>query len=69
MVLRKKKKTVKDVFKTCSKSKSVIPPLSIPASSKTSELVFSETGRILEARRQKLNPDSLDSFVFLRNFR
>ena len=43
--------------------------LSIPASSTTSERVFSETGRILEARRQQLNPDSLDSLVFLRNFR
>jgi hypothetical protein len=32
-------------------------------------LIFSETGRILDARRQQLNPDSLDSLVFLRNFR
>jgi len=45
------------------------PLLSIPASSTTSERVFSETGRILEARRQQLNPDTLDSLVFLRNFR
>jgi len=43
--------------------------LSIPASSATSERIFSETGRILEARRQLLNPESLDSLVFLRNFR
>lgn len=43
--------------------------LSIPASSTTSERVFSETGRILEARRQQLSPESLDSLVFLRNFR
>ena len=35
----------------------------------TSERIFSETGRILEARRQLLNPESLDSLVFLRNFR
>jgi len=27
------------------------------------------TGRVLEARRQQLSPDSLDSLVFLRNFR
>ena len=31
--------------------------LSIPASSATSERIFSETGRILEARRQLLNPE------------
>jgi hypothetical protein len=43
--------------------------LSISASSITSERIFSETGRILEARREKLNPDSLASLVFLRNFR
>ena len=43
--------------------------LSIPASSAASERIFSETGRILEARRQLLNPESLDSLVFLRNFR
>ncbi|CAF4861469.1 unnamed protein product, partial [Rotaria socialis] len=43
--------------------------LSIPASSAASERIFSETGRILEVRRQQLSPDSLDSLVFLRNFR
>ncbi|CAF1020251.1 unnamed protein product [Rotaria sordida] len=43
--------------------------LSIPASSATSERIFSETGRILEARRQLLSAESLDSLVFLRNFR
>ena len=43
--------------------------LSIPASSATSERSFSEIGRILEARRLLLNPESLDSLVFLRNFR
>ncbi|CAF1505866.1 unnamed protein product [Adineta ricciae] len=44
--------------------------LSIPASSAASERAFSETGRILEARRQQLHPESLDSLVcFLRNFR
>jgi hypothetical protein len=50
-------------------SRLALPLLSIPASSTTSERVFSETGRILEARRQQLNPDSVDSLVFLRNFR
>ncbi|CAF0758999.1 unnamed protein product [Adineta steineri] len=50
-------------------SRLALPLLSIPASSTTSERVFSETGRILEARRQQLTPDSLDSLVFLRNFR
>jgi hypothetical protein len=43
--------------------------LSIPASSATSERIFSETGRILEARRQLLSPEPLDSLVFLRNFK
>ena len=50
-------------------SRLALPLLSIPASSTTSERVFSETGRVLEARRQQLNPESLDSLVFLRNFR
>jgi hypothetical protein len=50
-------------------SRLALPLLSIPASSTTSERVFSETGCILEARRQQLNPDSVDSLVFLRNFR
>jgi len=50
-------------------SRLALPLLSIPASSATSERVFSETGRILEARRPQLSPDSLDSLVFLRNFR
>ncbi len=43
--------------------------LSIPASSIVSERIFSETARILEASRQQLNSDSLDSLLFLRNFR
>ena len=42
--------------------------LSIPASSASSERIFSETGRILEARRQQLSSESLDSLVFVRNF-
>ena len=48
-----KKKLEQGVFNTCSKPTSV-----------TSERIFSETGRILEARRQLLNPESLDSLVF-----
>ncbi|CAF1029914.1 unnamed protein product [Didymodactylos carnosus] len=43
--------------------------LSIPASSVTAERIFSNTGRILEARRERLNPDSVDAILFLRNFR
>ncbi|CAF1031432.1 unnamed protein product [Rotaria sordida] len=39
--------------------------LSIPASSATSERIFSGTGRILETRRQLLSAESLDSLVFL----
>ncbi len=35
--------------------------LLIPASSNASERIFSETGQILEARRQQLNSDSLNS--------
>ena len=42
--------------------------LSIPASSASSERIFSETGCILEARRQQLSSESLDSLVFERNF-
>ena len=52
-----KRKVEQGVYTTCSKS------------SATSERVFSETGRVLDARRQQLNPDSLDTLVFLRNFR
>ncbi|CAF3366112.1 unnamed protein product, partial [Rotaria sp. Silwood2] len=41
----------------------------IPASSATSERVFSSTGRILEKRRQLLNPDIVDDILMIRNFR
>ena len=40
--------------------------LSIPASSATSERIFSETGRILEVKGQLINPESLDSLVFFK---
>ncbi|CAF1362203.1 unnamed protein product, partial [Didymodactylos carnosus] len=39
--------------------------LAIPASSATAERIFSETGRILEARRQLLSPESVDSLIKL----
>ncbi|CAF1272829.1 unnamed protein product, partial [Didymodactylos carnosus] len=42
--------------------------LAIPASSATAERIFSETERILEARRQLLSSESVDSLVFFRNF-
>jgi len=41
--------------------------LSIPASSTSSKRIFSETGRILETRRQLLSPDSLDALEFLHH--
>jgi hypothetical protein len=43
--------------------------LGIPASSCTSERIFSATGRILEERRQNLNDDTVDDILFIRNFR
>ncbi len=51
-----KKRIEQSVFKTCSK------PIAT-----ASERIFSETGRILEARRQLLNPELVDSFV-LKSF-
>ncbi|CAF1578565.1 unnamed protein product [Rotaria sordida] len=41
----------------------------IPASSATSERVFSSSSRILEKRRQSLNPDVVDDMLMIRNFR
>ncbi len=43
--------------------------LSVPASSTTGERIFTETGQVLDATRQQLNSDSLDSLVLVRNFR
>ncbi len=43
--------------------------LGIPASSCTSERIFSSTGRILEERRQNLSDDSVDDILFIRNFK
>ncbi len=48
-----KKRIEQGVFNTCSK------PIATE-----SVLIFTETGRILEARRQLLIPESLDSPVF-----
>lgn len=42
--------------------------LSIPASSATSERIFSASGRILEERRQNLNENIVNDLLFLRNF-
>ncbi|CAF1387580.1 unnamed protein product [Rotaria sordida] len=41
----------------------------VPASSATSERVFSSSSRILEKRRQSLNPDVVDDMLMIRNFR
>jgi hypothetical protein len=62
-------KKVKNVLSCIYPQLSHLSPviLSIFASSITGERIFSETGRILEARREKLNPDSIASLVFLRN--
>ena len=40
----------------------------VPASSATSERVFSSSGQILEKRRQSLNPDVVDDILMIRNF-
>ncbi|CAF3852906.1 unnamed protein product, partial [Rotaria sordida] len=41
----------------------------VPASSATSERVFSSSSQILEKRRQSLNPDVVDDMLMIRNFR
>lgn len=41
--------------------------LSIPASSASSERVFSTTGRVLEKRRTQLSNKSVDSIVYLHS--
>ncbi|CAF3949970.1 unnamed protein product [Rotaria sp. Silwood2] len=41
----------------------------VPASSATSERIFSSSGRILEKRRQSLKPDVVDDLLMIRNFR
>jgi hypothetical protein len=41
----------------------------IPASSCSSERIFSATRRILEERRQNLNDDTVDDILFIKNFK
>jgi hAT family C-terminal dimerisation region len=41
----------------------------VPASSATSERIFSSSGQILEKRRQSLNPEIVDDILMIRNFR
>jgi hypothetical protein len=41
----------------------------VPASSATSERIFSASGRILEERRQNLNEEVVNDILLLRNFR
>ncbi len=43
--------------------------LGIPASSCSSERIFSATGRILEERRQNLSDDTVDDILLIRNFK
>jgi len=53
--------------------KSILHPLSeialkytmIPATSVLSERIFSKTGQIMSARRNRLLPDNLDTLIFL----
>jgi len=42
--------------------------LVVPANSAASEIIFSQTERILGAHPQQLSPDSLGCIMFLRNF-
>ena len=41
--------------------------LCVPASSASSERAFSSAGRVLEARRNRLNPGTVDSILFLHS--
>ncbi|KAL2101911.1 hypothetical protein ACEWY4_003672 [Coilia grayii] len=41
--------------------------LSIPATSAASERSFSAAGRVIEARRSRLNPDTVDAILFLHS--
>lgn len=43
--------------------------LCIPASSAASECTFSSAGRVIEARRNPLNPGTVDSILFLHSAR
>lgn len=41
--------------------------LCIPSTSAASERSFSSAGRIIEARRSRLNPDTVDAILFLHS--
>lgn len=41
--------------------------LCIPATSASSERTFSSAGRVLESRRNRLNPETVDSILFLHS--
>lgn len=41
--------------------------LCVPATSASSERAFSSAGRVLEARRNRLNPGTVDSILFLHS--
>ena len=41
--------------------------LCVPASSASSERAFSSAGRVLEARRNRLNPGTVDAILFLHS--
>lgn len=43
--------------------------LCVPASSAASERTFSSAGRVIEASRNRLNPGTLDSILFLHSAR
>ena len=65
-----------DVIKFWMEHKSTYPKLSklarwvlsVPASSASSERVFSCAGRVFEERRTRLDAESLDNVVFLNSF-
>ena len=42
--------------------------LPVPASSATSERIFSSSGRVLEARRSSLEPSNVDNILILRSY-
>ena len=43
--------------------------LCVPASSAASECTFSSAGRVVEARRNRLNPETVDAILFLHSAR
>ena len=57
--------TIKELFQILSRV--AIGILSIPASSASSERVFSTACRVLEKRRTQLSSSSIDALVYLRS--